>query len=322
MLTEMYAPPTRRRNSKMLISLSFLAATGGIPVYLYLVQFAAMNRCSLLPLALLVLLTPAIALAQEASCPNFFPQGQPPALVNPKLGQRTMMLCNDAYAVLASGVTHGALWSAEHPTASSLEGARHTRREGEFHADDRLPVADQGQLADFRRSGYDRGHMTPSGDMPDEQAQQQSFSLANTVPQTAELNRGIWAGIEMTVRKLAEREGELYLVTGPAFRGSDLKSIGPDGMLVPTSTWKAVYDPRVSGAGVYVCKNTAQPTCDVVSVATLIRVVGIDPFPALPDRVKQVAMTLPSPENSRYASKGYAQHNHKKRSLLEQLLGD
>ena len=34
--------------------------------------------------------------------------------------------------------------------------------------------------------------MTPSGDMPDGDAQADSFSLANMVPQTPELNRGVW----------------------------------------------------------------------------------------------------------------------------------
>ncbi len=37
----------------------------------------------LLSLTLLILLTPAAAAAQETSCPQFFPGGQPPALTNP-----------------------------------------------------------------------------------------------------------------------------------------------------------------------------------------------------------------------------------------------
>ncbi|MGI4796806.1 MAG: DNA/RNA non-specific endonuclease [Janthinobacterium lividum] len=213
----------------------------------------------------------APAFGQASSCPQFLVGGQQPVLVNPNLAQRTTLLCNDAYAVLASGVTHGAMWSAEHPTTASPDAARGIKRQGEFHADDRLPPADQAQLADYRRSGFDRGHMTPSGDMPDEPAQQQTFSLANMVPQTAELNRGPWEGVESAVRNLAARQGELYLVTGPAFVGQRIQSIGPDGVLVPSSTWKAVYDPRAAGTGVYVCKNTTSPTCDIVSVATLTR---------------------------------------------------
>lgn len=255
----------------------------------------------LLTLASALLAAPALAFAQAPACPQLFAGGQPPALLNPKLGQRTTLLCNDAYAVLASGVTRGALWSAEHPTAASLDAARDTPREGQFHAEERLQPGDQARLEDYRRSGFDRGHMAPSGDMPDAQSQQQTFSLANMVPQTPELNRGVWAGIEMAVRHLAQRRGELFIVTGPAFQGQNLKTIGPDGVLVPSATWKAVYDPRSGGAGAYVCSNAAAPQCGTMSVATLGGTVGIDPFPALPDSVKQTAMTLPRPEASPYA---------------------
>lgn len=44
------------------------------------------------------------------------------------------------------------------------------------------------------------------------------------------------------------------------------------------------------------CTNTMTPTCDIVSVAVLARIVGIDPFPALPASMKQTAMTLPQPQ--------------------------
>ena len=76
--------------------------------------------------------------------------------------------------------------------------------------------------------------------MSDAQSQQLTFSLAIMVPQAPELNRGVWAGIEMAVRHLAQRQGELFIVTGPAFQGQNLKTIGPSGMLVPSATWKSV----------------------------------------------------------------------------------
>ena len=261
-----------------------------------------MTTARLLPFFFALLAAgPAFA---STSCPQFFPGGQAPALLNPKLAQRGTLLCNDAYASFASGVTHGALWSAEHPTRASLQAAHDVPREGAFHPDDRLPVADQAQLQDYRRSGYDRGHMTPSGDMPDEAAQQQSFSLANMVPQTPDLNRGVWSRIETGVRRLAERRGELFVVTGAAFVGTQIASIGPDGVLVPSSTWKAIFDPVEGGTGVYVCSNTSAPHCAVVSVATLEREVGIDPFPALPAAIKAQAMALPEPGADRHHGRG------------------
>ena len=250
---------------------------------------------TLLSTMALLAASPAVG---QPTCPQFFAGGLPPSLAKASLGARTTLLCNDAYASLASGVTHGALWSAEHPTGASVAAASATVREGDFHPDDRLPFADQAQLADYRRSGYDRGHMTPSGDMPDETAQEQSFSLANIVPQTPRLNRGVWERIEAATRALASRDGEVYVVTGAAFAGQQLQSIGPDGVLVPSSTWKAVYDP-LQGAAAYVCGNTAMPTCTTVSIAALTTEVGIDPFPALSARVKDVAFSLLRPGQRR-----------------------
>ena len=184
--------------------------------------------------------------------------------------------------------------------------------QGDFHPDDRLPEADQAQLVDYRRSGFDRGHMTPSGDMPSETAQEQSFALANIVPQTPKLNGGVWG--RTAVGDLASREGELYIVTGAAFQGQNLQAIGPGGVLVPSSTWKAVYDPQARGAGAYVCDNMPAPTCVTMSVAELIQTVGIGPFPALSQPVKDVAVVLPRPMGRRRGGR------RKRRTALEQLL--
>jgi len=169
------------------------------------------RRSALMALLALVLLPAAAQGEDRVLCPALFAGGQPPALLNSRLAQRTHGLCYDAFAVLDSGVTRGPLWSAEHPTGASLQVAREQVRVSLFHPEDALPDVDRAELADYARSGFDHGHMTPSGDMPDAEAQQQSFSLANMVPQTPELNRGIWERIESAVRRLARREGELYV---------------------------------------------------------------------------------------------------------------
>lgn len=242
------------------------------------------------------------AIAQSQSCPQFSPDGVMPELDNPKLTPRTTLLCNDGFASLNSGLVHQPLWSAEYLTASAVSSASSIgRTTNRFHADGRLPAGDGAVLSDYRRSGFDRGHMVPSGDAATIQAQEQTFTLANVVPQTAALNEGIWTGVEMAVRHLAQRDGAVYVVTGPAFHDST-RGIGHD-VLVPSSTWKAVYDPTSAGAGVYVCKNNDTPTCTIVSVAALIHAVGIDPFPSLPADMKARAMDLPEPESSPYRAR-------------------
>jgi len=270
---------------------------------------------------LLVLTAVAPLPARSASdpCATFFASGQPPILINPKLDQDTYLLCNQGFAELASGITRGPIWSAEHVTAASLASARLISRQGSFHVEDSLPDTAQAQLSDYRHSGFDRGHMTPSGDMPDEASQQETFSLANMVPQTAELNRGIWERIEGAVRDLAERDGELYVVTGPAYQGGDLQSL-QGRVLVPTSAWKAVYDPGMGAAGAYVCKNTEGPTCVLLPVADIARVVGVDPFPALSESVKEVVMQLPlPPDRHRNTLSRPAPREGWLQQLLEQL---
>ena len=244
------------------------------------------------------------SVAQAETCSQIFAGQQPPALLNAKLTQRTTPLCNNAYAALDSGLTRGPLWSAEHLTVDSVARAHGLERQGTFHEDERLSPDDRAAMTDYERSGYDRGHMAPSGDMPDLEAQQQSFSLANVVPQTAPLNRVLWEGIESAVRQLTERDGELYVVTGPAFQGTQLRAL-KGRVLVPATTWKAVYDPVAHGAAAYRCTNVRRPKCAAVSIAALAGETGIDPFPAVPAVIKQTAMTLPTPVPSHYARSGH-----------------
>ena len=89
--------------------------------------------------------------------------------------------------------------------------------------------------------------------MPNRSAQAESFSLANMVPQVHANNAGIWAGIEGTARQMALSEGEVYVVSGPAFIGNDLQRIG--NVLVPTHLWKVLYSPKQQRAGAYVITN-------------------------------------------------------------------
>lgn len=244
------------------------------------------------------LLAESAALAGD--CSGFGVENRLPALVNAKLSPKTTLLCNQSYASLNSGLAHEPLWSAERLTEEDIEGAAQIGRVTRyFHADSRLPDGDGAQLSDYRASGYDRGHLTPSGDAPNRLAQEQTFSLANVVPQTPALNEGSWAGVEMAVRDLVHQDGMVYVVTGPAFEG-DMHAIGIHNVLVPSATWKALYDPVSGKAGVYVCRNNDAPTCTTVSVSRLVAEVGIDPFPALPETVKEQAPDLPRPEASPY----------------------
>jgi len=132
----------------------------------------------------------------STQCPSHFAGGVAPSVTNPKLKPRTQEVCFQAYAVLHSGISRTPLYSAEHLTRANVESAKTLSRKDSFHPEASLPPKDRAELSDYARSGYDRGHMAPNGNMANRSAQAQSFSLANMVPQVHASNAGIWAGIE------------------------------------------------------------------------------------------------------------------------------
>lgn len=249
--------------------------------------------------AAVLLLQGCGAHAATTACPEHFAAGQAPNLVNPRLAPGTRALCYQAFAALHSALTRTPLYSAEHLTAGRIEAARATPRNGEFHPDPALPPDERAELSDYARSGFDRGHMAPAGDMPDDAAQEESFTLANMVPQAPKLNRGVWEGIESAVRTLAQRRGELFVVTGPIFKGDHLATVGH--VVVPTYTFKAVLDPRRRAAAAYVAENTDEAAWTPVSIAQLTQLTGIDVFPALSPQAHNAAMSLPEPTPHGYA---------------------
>src|SRR3954465_8682776 len=164
--------------------------------------------------------TTTVSLAASTECPQFFPHGDAPDLVNPKLLPKTREVCYAAFAVLHSGITRTPLWAAEHLTRNGLDAAVATERKDTFHEEARLPPGERADLDDYARSGFDRGHLAPAADMPDEQAQHESFSLANMIRQDPQSNRGLWSGVESAVRGLARKSGELYVVSGLIFKSA------------------------------------------------------------------------------------------------------
>ncbi|MBG6075878.1 DNA/RNA non-specific endonuclease [Polaromonas sp. CG_9.11] len=227
-------------------------------------------------------------------CPQHFVAGQPPVVTNPKFQPRTQPLCFRAFAVLHSGLSRTPLYSAEYLTRKNLKNAAKLSRKDSFHAEDALPERDRAELSDYKLTGYDRGHMAPSDDFATRKAQAESFSLANMVPQSHENNIGVWSGIERMTRQLATTEGDIYVISGPAFIGGNLKKIG--NVLVPTHLWKVIYSPTQQRAGAYLITNDDTRDYAVVSVSKLEKMVGLSLLPGLPQNIRDAGMALPKPE--------------------------
>jgi endonuclease G len=234
-----------------------------------------------------------VCAAEATECPQHYVQGKAPVILSPSVAAKTTEVCYEAFAVMHSGLTRTPLWSAEHLVRGNIESAQSMSRQNAFHADANLPNGERAELGDYARSGFDRGHVAPNGDMPTRSAQYESFTLANMVPQNPNNNRYIWEGIESSVRRLAKSDGDIYVLSGPAFIGDELQRVG--NVLVPTHLFKVVYRPRVNQAAAYFLKNEATKEYTVISVAQLERTVGIDLLPGVSQGVKDVAANLPRP---------------------------
>ena len=253
-----------------------------------------------IPPSLLVLslcftaLTPPPVTAQSQTCLNHFVDGKAPVFIRASLQTHTVALCYEAFAVMHSGVSRTPLWSAEHLTRTSLIQAREIKRKDAFHADENIPPDQRAELSDYAHSGYDRGHMSPAADMPSEESQHQSFSLANIVPQDREHNQILWSAIEGATRHLVNQRGELFVITGPAFEGDRITRINGR-VFIPTHIFKAVYDPIKKEGAAWLSPNRAGNEYEVVSLAELEKRIGITLFPTVPADIKSKRINLPEP---------------------------
>ena len=243
---------------------------------------------------LIGLLSISIAFADPSRCPEHFANGEAPNLINQKLSTKTKDICYSAFALKHSGVTRTPLYTAEHLTKDRLAQAKGLKRSNKFYPDPSLPLSERAELHHYARSGFDRGHIAPAGDMPSIESQQECFTLANMIPQEPSVNRGIWEGVESAVRKLAKDRGELYIVTGPIYSGK-IQLIG-GAVMVPTKTFKAVYDPIRNEAGAYLIDNAIGASVQYITIAELEKVSGISVFPSIDSQVKNNGMRLPEPK--------------------------
>lgn len=228
-----------------------------------------------------------------SECPQHYYQQQNPQIINKTKHLEIYYLCFNGFAVGYSADGKVALWSAEHLTADRIEQAGLLERKDSFHAEQRLPTRIQATLNDYKKQPYDRGHLAPNGDMASTEQQYDSFSLANIVPQNPDNNRNLWRGIESRTRYLTLKYHEVYVVTGTAFLGKNVKKINQK-ILVPTHLYKAIYIPSLNQAGVYFAPNDASQYLEVISLEELTLRTGMNVMPSVPMNVQQIAMPLPT----------------------------
>lgn len=115
-----------------------------------------------------------------------------------------------------------------------------TDRKDNFRPDPKV-ITGSATLSDYKKSGYDRGHLAPIADMTySEITMDESFFLSNMSPQTSDLNRGLWKELEQTIRDFTEDFEKLWIVTGPVLEKNDFATIGKNEVSVPEYYYKAI----------------------------------------------------------------------------------
>lgn len=194
------------------------------------------------------------------------------------------------YVVSYNPETHIPNWVAWQLTESHTTGPY--KREGIEFQEDNEAEGVKVNTFDYSRSGYDRGHMCPSGDNKwDKTAQEQSFLMTNICPQDHNLNVGDWNEMENQCRKWAKRYGQIYIVAGPILYRQKHKTIGTARVVVPEAFFKVVLcmagTPKAIG---FIYKNVGgnRPKDYYVNTIDEVeRITGIDFFSALPDDIEK-----------------------------------
>lgn len=127
-------------------------------------------------------------------------------------------------------------------------------RQDDFRPDTTLPDGwYQVRPGDYTSSGYDRGHLTPSGDrtatVTDNSA---TFVMTNIMPQTPDNNRGPWRELEEYSRDLVYDGHELYIIAGAYGRS---RQINDNRITAPRRVWKVIVVLDRPGAGLNSIRN-------------------------------------------------------------------
>ncbi len=194
--------------------------------------------------------------------------GNPSGATANATNQDNYLMVKHQYALSYNNSKGIANWVSWHLSKSWLGAADRCNC---FEPDATLPV---GYLkvvtSNYSGSGFDRGHLCPSGDRTcSDTDNARTFLMTNMTPQAPNMNEVTWEAFEEYCRKLAAAGNELYIIAGGTSSGGNGRNGGTTNNIdggkinVPSHFWKiAVILP--------------EGTNDVNRITTQTRVIAID----------------------------------------------
>jgi len=152
-------------------------------------------------------------------------------------------------------------------------------------------------LENYRKSGFDRGHLVPARDMSfNEVALSESFFMTNISPQRQGLNRGAWRKLENEIIKRSKdwknNKGKVVIITG---QYSGYETIGEDKIIVPEFFYKIFVDVEKNRSISFLIPNkkvVKNLKSYVVPIGLIESLTGVDFFYRLDDHTEYILENL------------------------------
>ncbi|WP_299063498.1 DNA/RNA non-specific endonuclease [uncultured Polaribacter sp.] len=180
-------------------------------------------------------------------------------------------------------------WVAYELKANHLSRTNHKRPYFEI---DNAVKTKAAHWRNYKKSGYDKGHLCPAGDRRfSKSAHDETFLTSNISPQEHQFNAGIWNRLEQKVRYWAKKNNGVFVITGGVLE-DNLKTIGSEYVSVPNRFYKVILD-KTNGkikmlAFLIPHKESKLPLYKfVVTVDEVEAITGIDFFKELEDSIEE-----------------------------------
>ena len=181
--------------------------------------------------------------------------GNPSSATSVATATTNYLITRPQYALSYNNTTREPNWVSWNLTSADVGTSG---RSTNFFQDTTLPAGFYQVLtSDYSGSGYDRGHMCPSGDRTITEADNEAtFFMTNMIAQSPDNNQGVWANFESECRSIAAAGNEVLIISGPSgYAGATIAT----GVAIAGYTWKiAVVVPLGSGTAVSRITNTTR----------------------------------------------------------------
>lgn len=222
--------------------------------------------------------------------------GNPSNAVADKTDPNNYLLSHNGYILSYNRARGAANWVTWHLSRGDIGAVDRTNA---FAPDTVLPKDWWIRPGDYVGSGYDRGHLCPSKDRSDTEADnRETFLMSNMQPQTPKLNQKTWKYLEDYTRDLT-KDNEAYVYAGCYGKKGRIKNK----ISIPTNCYKIIVvladgdgDLKRIGKGTTVIA-VDMPNIESVSsrwrtylttVDEIEKATGYDFLSPLPDKVEAV----------------------------------